>query len=129
MGNSLGKDNLHMGLMQSVLPGGTNGEEPACQGRRGKRCRFDHWVRKIPWRRAWQPTPVFLSGESYGQRSLEGYSPLGCEELNTTAHMLIQTNSGPHMCWPHSSKVTSGNDLVLGPEGWEKVENTRITLS
>ena len=36
---------------------------------------FDPWVGKIPWRRAWQPTPVFLPGESHGQRSLEGYSP------------------------------------------------------
>ena len=33
------------------------------------------WVGKIPWRRAWQPTPVFLPGESHGQRSLAGYSP------------------------------------------------------
>ena len=39
---------------------------------------FDPWVRKIPWRKAWQPTPVFLAGESHGQRSLEGYSPQGC---------------------------------------------------
>ena len=36
---------------------------------------FDPWVRKIPWNRAWQPTPVFLSGEYCGQRSLVGYSP------------------------------------------------------
>ena len=36
---------------------------------------FDPWVRKIPWRRKWQPTPVFLPGESHGQRSLVGYSP------------------------------------------------------
>ena len=41
-------------------------------------------VRKIPWRRAWQPTPVFLSGDSLGQRSLAGYSPWGCEESDTT---------------------------------------------
>ena len=34
---------------------------------------MDPWVRKIPWQRAWQPTPVFLSGESHGQRSLAGY--------------------------------------------------------
>ena len=38
-------------------------------------------VRKIPWRRAWQPTPVFLPGESYGQRSLAGYSPLGLQRV------------------------------------------------
>ena len=36
---------------------------------------FDPWVEKIPWRRAWQPTPLFLLGESHGQRSLAGYSP------------------------------------------------------
>ena len=40
-----------------------------------KRHRFDPWVRKTPWRRKWQPTPVFLPGESHGQRSLAGYSP------------------------------------------------------
>ena len=39
------------------------------------RHKFSHWVRKIPWRKAWQPTPVFLFGESHGQRSLVGYSP------------------------------------------------------
>ena len=49
-----------------------SGEESACQGRRH---RFDPWVGKIPWRRKWQPTPVFLPGESHGQRSLVGYSP------------------------------------------------------
>ena len=38
------------------------------------RCRSDLWVRKIPWRRAWQPTPVFLPGESHRQRSLVAYS-------------------------------------------------------
>ena len=42
------------------------------------------WVRKIPWRRAWQPTPVFLPGESHGQRSLEGWSPWGHKESDTT---------------------------------------------
>ena len=41
---------------------------------------FDPWVRKIPWTRKWQPTPVCLPGESHGQRSLEGYSPWGCKE-------------------------------------------------
>ena len=52
------------------FPGGAGCKEPACQCRRYKRCGFDPWARKISWRRPWQPTPVFLSGESYGQRSL-----------------------------------------------------------
>ena len=50
----------------------------------GKRGGFDPWVRKIPWRRAWQRTPVFLPGEFHGQGSLAGYSPWGCRELGTT---------------------------------------------
>ena len=41
-------------------------------------------IRKIPWRRAWQPTAVFLPGESHGQRSLAGYSPWGRTESDTT---------------------------------------------
>ena len=58
-------------------------KEPTCQCRRHKRRRFDPWVGKIPWRRARQPTPVFLPGESHGQRSLVGYSPWGHKESDT----------------------------------------------
>ena len=45
---------------------------------------IDPWVRKIPWRRAWQLTPGFLPEASHGQRSLVGYSPQGCKESDTT---------------------------------------------
>ena len=45
---------------------------------------FDPWVGKIPWRRVWQPTPVFLPGESHGQRSLAGYSPWDHKESDRT---------------------------------------------
>ena len=48
------------------------------------RTRFDPWVGKIPWRRKWQPTLLFLSRKSHGWRSLAGYSPWGCKELDTT---------------------------------------------
>ena len=51
-----------------------------------RRCRFDPWVGKIPWRRTWQPTLVFWPGKSHGQRSLAGYRPWGCKELDTTEH-------------------------------------------
>ena len=44
----------------------------------------DPWVGKIPWRRTWQPTPVFLPGESHEQRSLAGYSSWGYKELDIT---------------------------------------------
>ena len=41
------------------------------------------WTPKGVWRREWQPSPVFLPGEPHGQRSLKGYSPWGCKELDT----------------------------------------------
>ena len=59
------------------FPGGTSGKEPIYQYRRHKRQRFNPWIGKIPWRRAQQPTPVSLPGESHEQRNLEGYSLSG----------------------------------------------------
>ena len=52
-------------------------------------CRFDPWVRKIPWRRAWQSTPVFLPGESHGQRSLGDYSSWSRKESDTTEQLTL----------------------------------------
>ena len=63
------------------FPGGSDGKESACQC---KRPRSNPWVRKIPCRREWQPTPVFLPGEFHGQRSPAGYSPCGHKEWDTT---------------------------------------------
>ena len=66
------------------FPRGTSGKEPACQFRRQKRRGFNPLVGKIPWRRKWQPTPVFLPGKFHGQRSQVGYSPWSLKELDTT---------------------------------------------
>ena len=63
------------------FPGGASGKESTCQYRR-YRHRFNPWVRKILRKRAWQPTPVFLPRESWGQRSMVGYSPRGHKESN-----------------------------------------------
>ena len=67
------------------LPCWLNGKGSACH------CRdpwgFSLWVRKIPWRRKCQPTPVFLPGESHGRRTLAGYSPWGHEEADTTERL------------------------------------------
>ena len=76
MGNSLG------------LAGGASGKEPACQCRR---CGFDPLVRKIPWRKNWQPTLVFLLVKSHGKRSLVGCSPWGHKDSDTTEHMSVFT--------------------------------------
>ena len=57
------------------FPGGARGKEPASRCRGHNTHEFNPWVQKTPWRRAWQPTPVFLPGESQGERSLVGYDP------------------------------------------------------
>ena len=66
------------------FPGSSVDKESACQC---KRCRFDPWVRKIPWRRKWQLTPIFLPETSSGQRRLVGCSPWGCTLLGTTEQL------------------------------------------
>ena len=74
---------IHVYLHPGFL-GGASCKECSRPCKRHKRYGFDPWVRMIPWRRAWQPTPVSLPGESHGQRSLVGYSPQGCKESDMT---------------------------------------------
>jgi len=66
------------------FPGDTSGKEPTHQCRRCKRSGFNPWVGKIPWRRAWQPTPAFLPGKSHRQWSLVGRSPWDHNEPDMT---------------------------------------------
>ena len=67
--------------MHQGFPGTSDGRESACNARPG----FYPWVGQTPCRREWQPTPVFLLGEFHGQKSLESYSPWGCQESDTCA--------------------------------------------
>ena len=74
----------YFGCYVCDFPGGSDGKSVCLQcGRPG----FSPWVRKIPWRRKWQPTPGFLPGKSHGQRSLVGYSPRGPKESDTTEQL------------------------------------------
>ena len=78
---------LYCNKTNPAFPGGASGKESTCQYRRHKRRRFG----KIPWSRPWQPIPVFLPGESHGQRRLAGYSPRGRKESDTTEQLLTHT--------------------------------------
>ena len=69
-------------LLAVVPPGGSSGKEFTCQRRRCRKC--GSWIRKIPCRRAWQPTAVFLPEESHEPRILAGFSPQGHKELGMT---------------------------------------------
>ena len=84
----LGSSTLQVSLGYKHLPRWLSSRESACNagdaGDRHKWLGLDPWVRKIPWVRAWQPTPEFLPRKSHGQRSLVGYSAWGHKESNTT---------------------------------------------
>ena len=67
------------------FPGGSDSKEPTCYSED----QIDPWVRKIPWRREWQPTPVFFPRESHGQKSLAGYSPWGYKNVNMTEQLTL----------------------------------------
>ena len=78
-----------------------SGEESTCLCRR---CRCNPWLRQIPWRRKWQPTPVFLPGKSHGQRSLVVYSPWGCKRVRhdfATTMLLSLIIMSYHFHIPH----------------------------
>ena len=94
---------------ENKFAGWHSGKESACQCRRCKRRRFDPCIRKIPWRRKWQPMPVFLPGESHGQRSLVGYSPWGHQELGMPERTHRTENKG-HL---GTTKKTLG-EMALG---------------
>ena len=80
---------VKMGLYPWALPKDGKGWVSCLQCRRPG---FNSWVRKIPWRREWLPTPIFLPGEFHAQRSLAGYSPWGCKELDRTERLSVSVN-------------------------------------
>ena len=72
------------------LPWWLSGKASTCHSRRQ---RFNPWIRNIPWRRKWQPTPVFLPGKSHDQRNTMGYSPWGYKESRTTEYTHTHTHT------------------------------------
>ena len=73
---------------------------------RDTRHEFDPWVGKIPWRREWQPTPVFLAGEFHGQRRRVSYSPWGHKESDTTEYTRTHGTLSP-------TEITDTLHLIL----------------
>ena len=94
------------------FPGSSAGKESACWCKRHRRCGFDPWVGKFPWRRAWQPNPVFLPGEFHGQRSLAGYYPWVYKKVR-------------HEVTEHARTHTRHNNNNFGKIGW--CQGTEVT--
>jgi len=84
------------------LPWWLNGKRVHLQSRRHRRWGWDPWIRKFPWRRKWQYSPVFLLGKFYGQRSLAGYSP----KCHSVGHKWV-TEHTPISSVQFSSSVVS----------------------
>ena len=79
---------------------------------------FSPWVGKVPWRWKWQPTPVFLPGESHGQRRLADYSPKGCKESDTTSTISLNTLvNSKHSLQPQLNDHCSAVSDSLWPHG------------
>ena len=101
----------------SGFPGGASGKESACQFSRCRRCGFDPWNGKIPWRRKWQPPPVFLLRKFLGQRGLVGYSPWVHKRVGHDLATKQQTAT--YICiytYIYIYKISTYIIIVLGPE-------------
>ena len=120
------------------FPGAASGKESACQCKRRKRCRFSFWVGKISCNRKGQPTPVFLSREFHGQRSLAGYSPWGCRVrhnwvTNTHIHSHTHTHSNTHMSsklknWILNLYLSDSKTQVFFTTVWYLKNTANLTL-
>ena len=91
-----------------------------------RRPRFDPWVRKIPWRRKWLPTPVFLPGEFHGQRSLVGYSPWSRKELDTTEQLTLSLFIRIHIQF---SSVQSLSRVRLFATSWTAACQAALSIT
>ena len=102
------------------------GKEFSCQSRR---CRFDTWVRKIPWWKKWKPTPIFLPGKSHQQRSLLGYSQW-CHRVEHNWETHIFTFRGTHYEADNILDLLKGDgrgwdDWMASPTQWTWVSKLR----
>ena len=116
-GNFLGEDSVPF-CDTGVLPRWLSDEKSAY--RSCKRCGFNPWVRKIPWRRKWQPTPVFLPGKFHRQRSLVGYSPYCHKESDTTEDTHIPELQAVFIST--DIHFTIAFEVGLGGNVWMKLE-------
>ena len=105
------------------FPGGASGKAPACQCRRHKRCEFNPWVKKILWRRGWQPTAVFSPGESHEKRSLRATVHRVAENQTRLKWLSMHAQSTP-ACLPGESH---GQRSLASYSPWSRKESDWVT--
>ena len=119
--SGLSQDTEYSSLCYTLgFPGSATGKELACQCRRLKRYWFDPCVRKIPWRRAWQPTPMFLPWRSHGQKSLAGCKESHMSQWlnNSKNKYFIQASWVPLWCPFSTLESHPGLYTHLDPPGF-----------
>ena len=113
------------------FPGGASGKEPTCQCRRHKSCRFDPWVGKIPWRRAWQPTLVFLPGESPWTKDPGRLQSIGSQVVRQDWSNLACTHTFFLKLGKEMKRIRKGDEsryninehsTILTGSDWQKVK-------
>ena len=102
----------HYVIIARDFPDGSDAKELACQCRRHKRCVFHPWVRKIPWRRKWQPTSVFLPGKFHRQRAWWA-TVHGVAELDTTEWLSKQARGILHQEKQNKNKMLNPDRRIL----------------
>ena len=114
------------------LPRWLSGKEFTYQCRRHRSRGFSPWVGKIPWRRKWKPTPVFLPGKCHGQRSLAGYSPWGHKDsdtkytTNVTEEGLPWWLSGEEPACQRHQRRDRGSKSHPPPREWQTPGGARL---
>ena len=105
------------------FPNGTRGEESTCQCKRHTRHRFDPWIGKIPWRKKWQPSPVFLPGEPHGHRSLASYSLWSQRELDMPEQ--LTPSQASNLGLPYCRQIPYNLSLQGSCSHWESLVVSR----
>ena len=101
------KNKLSHSICLSGLPRWLSGKKSTCQCRRHKRHGCNPWVGKIPWRRKWQPTPVFLPGQFHGQRSLAVHGVAKSQtQLSGWAHTHTHTHTHTLLAVPKYAEAS-----------------------
>ena len=112
------------------LPRWLSGKESAHLCRR-QRCEFDPWVGKIPWRRKWQAAPIFLSGESHGQRGLVGCSLSDHKKLDATEYACMRVKFKNKIKFKKNKKKIKGWEevVVIGIQSWNSLGDSYLEKS
>ena len=116
--------NLYLFVYTSGLPWWLSDKESTCQCRRHG---FDPWVEKIPWRRKWQPIPVFLPGKSHGQKSLAGYSWWDHKRVGYNLDTKQQPYTHSHVYKLHNVHIYNAIHVVLHAVMYYKIQFKRLS--